>query len=247
MLRSRQVLRITVIVIAISLILGGLAFAYPSYKSYFSNSFNRGYRNDFYRGMGYGHMSGMMNSWGYSNNYYNRGEKISNEEIVEVVEKYISSIDNNLEVGDMFIFEDTDYYVSIEEKDTGKGAMELLINPYTGYIYPEFGPNMMWNEKYGMHGTRGFGMMGIGGWFNNKDLTKIDRETSINLANEYVKNNLGEKFSVKNKGHEFYGYYTFHIYENDETVGMLSVNYYSGDIWYHGWHGQLEDIIEHKE
>ncbi|SHH72848.1 hypothetical protein SAMN02745135_01862 [Caloranaerobacter azorensis DSM 13643] len=30
-----------------------------------------------------------------------------------------------------------------------------------GYIYPEPGPNMMWNEKYGMHSRFGFGMMGL--------------------------------------------------------------------------------------
>jgi hypothetical protein len=29
--------------------------------------------------------------------------------------------------------------------------MELLVNPYTKEVIPEYGPNMMWNLKYGMH------------------------------------------------------------------------------------------------
>lgn len=50
-----------------------------------------------------------------------------------------------------------------------------------------------------------------------------------------------------NEGHEFYGYYTFHVNEGDKPIGMISVNYYTGDVWYHDWHGQLENIIEYNE
>ena len=40
------------------------------------------------------------------------------------------------------------FYVQIYEKSTGIGAFELLIDKYTGSVYPEQGPNMMWNTKY---------------------------------------------------------------------------------------------------
>jgi hypothetical protein len=44
------------------------------------------------------------------------------------------------------------------------GAMELLIDKPYGTVYPEPGPNMMWNAKYGMMAGRGYrGMMGPGG------------------------------------------------------------------------------------
>ncbi len=36
------------------------------------------------------------------------------------------------------------------EKSSGIGAFEALIDPYTGTLYSEPGPNMMWNTRYGM-------------------------------------------------------------------------------------------------
>src|SRR3990172_6102115 len=60
---------------------------------------------------------------------------------------------------------DTD--VIVKESETGLGAFELLVDPASQVAYPEYGPNMMWNLKYGglghnsMMGGRG-GMMG--GW-----------------------------------------------------------------------------------
>ena len=44
------------------------------------------------------------------------------------------------------------FYIEVKEKDTGVHAFELLVNPYSGAVYPEPGPNMMWNTKYGMMG-----------------------------------------------------------------------------------------------
>jgi hypothetical protein len=35
----------------------------------------------------------------------------------------------------------------------------------------------------------------------------------------------------------FYGYYTVHTLKNGKITGMLSVNGYSGQMWYHTWHG----------
>ena len=55
----------------------------------------------------------------------------------------------NLEVGEVMEFSNN-YYAEVEEKDTHIGAMELLINRPGNRVYPEPGPNMMWNTKYGM-------------------------------------------------------------------------------------------------
>jgi hypothetical protein len=35
----------------------------------------------------------------------------------------------------------------------------------------------------------------------------------------------------------FYGYYTIDTEKEGKTSGMLSVNGYSGEVWYHSWHG----------
>ena len=53
---------------------------------------------------------------------------------------------------------DNNAYARITEKSTGIGAMELLVDPASLVVFPEYGPNMMWNLKYGM--MSGAGMMG---------------------------------------------------------------------------------------
>lgn len=258
MKKNKKIVVGLVSALILSLGFSSFAFAYPynnftrtfnGYGMMNGNGYGNGYgmMNGFGGHMGSGHMSGMMGAWGSSNSYqYYNNEKMTEDDLKEIVENYIKNYDENLEIGDMFIYKNSDYYVSIEEKDTGKGAMELLVNPYSGAIYPEYGPNMMWNEKYGMHGSRGFGMMGMGNWNNinrNNLQEKLDRKKAVSIADGYIKEFLDKEYSVENEGHEFYGYYTFHVNKNKETVGMLSVNYYTGDVWYHTWHGEIEKIV----
>jgi hypothetical protein len=38
---------------------------------------------------------------------------------------------------------------------------------------------------------------------------------------------------------QFPGYYTVHILKNGKVTGMLSVNGFTGQVWYHTWHGAL--------
>ena len=42
----------------------------------------------------------------------------------------------------------------------------------------------------------------------------------------------------------FYGYYTLHILKNGQVEGMLSVNGYTGAVWYHTWHGPFLGMKE---
>lgn len=194
---------------------------------------------------GYGYYGrGMMGQWfnGYDRRIEGRS-KLSTEQIVDNVKKYLGDNDDDLKIADVFIYKDSDYYVSVVESDTGKGAAELLVNPYTGYIYPEYGPNMMWNEKYGMHG----GGIYQGSAYRGIDSKNIGRDQALKASDDYVKKTEGKDYSVPDEGHEFYGYYTFHVNKGDEPVGMLSVNYSTGDIWYHTWHGQLEKVISNEE
>jgi len=191
----------------------------------------------------------------YYSSKTNSDEKMDIEVLEEYITEYIDRYDENLVISDVFIFEDSDYYYSIMEKDTGFGAMELLINPYTGDVYPEMGPNMMWNLKYGMHGGSSYGMMGgrgMMGRYNSRDYSSSDtfdsnailKNDAQNFASKYVEDSsfIGNKISEQ--GHEFYGYYTFHIKDVDNTVGMLSVNGQTGEVWYHDWHGTVTEVID---
>ena len=221
--------------------------------------------------------------------YYGNGqnvtyeEKLSIDELKGAVEDYISEYAIALSISDIFVFEDSDYYFSITESETGMGAMELLVNPYTGVVYPEFGPNMMWNLKYGMHYTyAGNGMMGdsesaygrgmMGGrgsvshrsmmgngymedYYNeyefeinnyNED-NAISSEEAYNIGNEYLSNYANNELSLTEDSHNFYGYYTFHVNDEEGTIGMLSVNGFTQDVWYHDWHGELIEIISEED
>ncbi|CZR07226.1 hypothetical protein [Trichococcus ilyis] len=211
---------------AIAILIGYSIWLFLFAKSAETVVYNQGYYNS-------GMMGGRVNS-----NQNSSNEKLAPDQILTDVENYLKAYGNNLQVADIFIFTDADYYVSVEEKDTGRGAMELLINPYTGQIYPEPGPNMMWNEKYSM-------MMGGFLRYNaNETYTAtVNRTEAVKIADDFVKSQLGESFSVPGEGHAFYGYYTFHIMEDDKVIGMLSVNDLTGEVWYHDWHGDLEQVI----
>jgi len=51
------------------------------------------------------------------------------------------------------------YYAIVQEKSTGNKAFELLADPQTSTVFPEMGPNVMWNTKYSPMATWGGGMV----------------------------------------------------------------------------------------
>ena len=98
---------------------------------------------------------------GSSSNTGSSGVPGSLTEAREVFEQAVSNNygDSNLEVKDVMEFTNN-YYAEVRESDTGIGAMELLIDKRSGRVFPEPGPNMMWNTKYGMMGGQGIGSNG---------------------------------------------------------------------------------------
>ncbi|VDN49288.1 conserved exported protein of unknown function [Petrocella atlantisensis] len=249
--------------------IGGITLAAESETSEYNNrnSFNmwdQNYGNSGFgmnfESRGFGGMGGMMGGRGYQS-FTPEGEKLDIDTLTHEVEAYIDDYDENLAIGDIFVFDETEYYYSIIEKDTGMGAMELLVDPYTGYIFPEYGPNMMWNIKYGNHngvGMMGGGMMGSRGMmgYDQDDYISFDRnyeetndltaDEAYNEARDYL-SRYGDDLSVSDDYHEFYGYFTYHVFEDGIAAGMLSVNGFSGDVWYHDWHGELIEIIDSHE
>ena len=129
--------------------------------------------------------------------------------------------DEKLEISEIMIF-NNHAYVQVVETDSGIGAMELLIEPVTLTVYPEHGPNMMWNLKYGMMaGENSFGMMG-GSMMGSG--TKIDpvvemlvtEDEAADLAQEYL-DRVYPGSEADEHADQFYGYYTLHI-ENDGEI-----------------------------
>lgn len=132
------------------------------------------------------------------------------------------------------------FYVLVQEQSSGNGAFELLVDRYTGTVFPEPGPNMMWNTKYGHMG----GMMG--NWWNGTPSLEmpITSEKARFLAQTYL-DQSAEGNLVDDEVDTFYGYYTIETLQNGQIVGMLSVNGYTGQIWIHTWHGAFVTGAEH--
>ncbi len=164
----------------------------------------------------------------------------------------------DLALGEIMIF-DNHAYAQILEADTGIGAMELLVDPVTRAVSPEHGPNMMWNLKYSpMAGT---GMMGMMSGFRFGDFDDmmggqstseseiapselpISPEKAVETAQVYLDVYLPGT-TTDDEADPFYGYYTIHINENGDTVGMLSVNGYTGDVFVHTWHGEFIEMSD---
>jgi hypothetical protein len=166
-----------------------------------------------------------------------QGKIGSLEDAQAAVGRYVQDLGNsNLMVAEVMEFE-RNYYAIVAEKDTGIGAMELLVDKSTGAVGPEMGPNMMWNAKYGMMG-RG-GMMGRSGMMGGSaagEMTLSSKEAS-DIAQRWLDANLAGR--TAGQPDVFYGYYTFHFLKDGKIDGMLSVNGSSGDVWYHSWHGSF--------
>jgi hypothetical protein len=140
------------------------------------------------------------------------------------------------------------YYAIVKETSSGNGAFELLADPRTGFVFPEMGPNMMWNTRYSPMATLGGGMMGGMGGFapggmmsgtwgptapTTQPTVAADQATQIaqHWLDQYQTGSMTEAPDI------FPGYYTLHTTTDGRISGMLSVNAYTGQVWFHTWHG----------
>jgi len=265
-----NVLRNTLIVLAVLVLAGGIFMAGNMFAM--SNGFGSGWMMGNYVNNGYGpgmmggngtnnYRPGMMG--GRGNNGYGPGmmgnqsnntnaAPLSVEQAKTSAESYIKTLDlNGLQVSEVMVF-DNNAYVVVKETSTGNGAFELLVDPASQNAYPEFGPNMMWNLKYGglnhsqMMGGRN-GMMGgrngmMGG--NGLDATvptevsnemSVTPENAIENAQKFLDTNLKGATAATDPV-KFYGYYTLDFEKDVKVAGMLSVNGYSGQVFLHTWH-----------
>jgi hypothetical protein len=195
---------------------------------------------------GYGMRPGMMGrggpsgepcaGWGYR---ADSSDILTIEQAHEAVEQYVATLGYpDLEVAEVMEFE-RNFYAIVRELDSGMGAMELLVDRWTGEVGPEMGPNMMWNAKYGMHG-RG-GMMG-----GASEVATIDPEEPLEIAQRWL-DAYRPGVAVEEHADPFYGYYTVHTLKDGDIKGMLSVHSTTGQVWYHTWHGGFIQMIGGEE
>ncbi len=165
---------------------------------------------------------------------------------IALAEYLVSLANENLAVGEIMIF-DNHAYAQIVDTGTEAGAFEVLVDPVSRNVFPEPGPNMMWNTEYGhMSGRGGHGMMtGTMGGFVPGSEINVTGEEAVTIAQQYLDNYLpGTTADVTVDA--FPGYYTIHVLRDGGTSGMLSVNAYTGQVFIHHWHGEFVGMTEDK-
>lgn len=178
-----------------------------------------------------GGQSGMMGGgWG-NYNYNTNAKPITIEQAKAMADRYVASLNNpDLSIAE---FEEYSYtfYLSITEKSTGRGAIEVIIDRYSGSLQPE-PQSMMWNGKYSMMGSYQPAQM------------SVTQQQAMKIAQDYV-----DVAYPGTEAHEivsYYGYYTILTTLEGKHYGMLSVNGYTGAVWYHTWHGMFITEEEFK-
>lgn len=231
-----------------------IAFAGPS-NSQFAGWGHGGLMQG-YGGSGMGGYNGMM---GPGFGQLSDVDPVPVNDARTAVEGYLNRLDeSDLAVGEVMVFANH-AYAQVVEKSTGIGAFEVLVDPVTQAVTPEPGPNMMWNLKYGhmagfgmMGGFQGSGMgmrpLGMGG-FDAPDFSgemPVSPEEAIQTAQRYLDAYLPGT-QAADKADPFYGYSTIHVIDDGETMGMLSVNGYSKEVFVHFWHGDFVDMADEIE
>jgi hypothetical protein len=92
---------------------------------------------------------------------------------------------------------------------------------------------MMWNTKYEPTATY------IGTPISTMTVTGSQAKA---IAQQYLNSYL--QGTTVGDITTFYGYYTVEVISAGNTYGMLSVNGYTGQVWYHNWHGTFVQEVE---
>ncbi|MGB3717746.1 MAG: hypothetical protein WA996_25265 [Candidatus Promineifilaceae bacterium] len=198
-------------------------------------------------GNGFGMMGGgMMGGYGFGG--LADVDPLSIEDAVTALDEYLAALGNDdLTLGEVMIF-DNHAYAQILDKSRDSGVFEVLVDPVSRNVFPEPGPNMMWNTEYSpMSGFGDYSMMGsmmgngmMGGTPSDTEIS-VTGEEAIDIAQQYLDTYLPGT-TADETADPFPGYYTIHVLRDSETSGMLSVNAYTGQVFLHHWHGAFVEM-----
>jgi hypothetical protein len=187
--------------------------------------------------------SGWTSGWSFGTNgtmmgsvFGGGGRDIGMDRAVTIAQGVATSYRGEGLTADEVIEFSNNYYASLREKGTQIGAFEILIDRSNGNVVREPGPDMMWNTKYSvMHG----GMMGGFGFSSSGPMT-VTAQQAQDIAQRWLDAN--QSGTTAKSADPFYGYYTVDFQRSGTLVGMLSVNGYTGQVWYHTWHGSFIEL-----
>src|SRR3972149_3124357 len=155
--------------------------------------------------MGQGMMGGMPMMKGMMGYYSQVPIALSHENAEAIASNYLASMNNLGLTIDEFEEYSHNFYVSIIEKSTGRGAIEIIIDRYSGDLQPE-PPSMMWNRKYGMMST------------SQEAEMAITSERALKIAQDFL--DAVYPGTEADEIVAYYGYYTIMTTLNNEHYGM---------------------------
>jgi hypothetical protein len=147
------------------------------------------------------------------------GTRITLDQAVQSAQTYAAGLGSNFQAAQVLEFQNG-FTAVITEKDTGRGAVDVLIDPYNGVARPEMGPTLMWNIKYG----RG----------EDSPAQTADNSVTIDQARQAAQTYLDQAHpgaKLNEGGYSFYGYYGFAYSVDGKIAGVLSVNGTTQQVW----------------
>lgn len=180
--------------------------------------------------------SGIMGGWTRTSG---ASTSISLDQARQNIQRYVEGFGNtNLAIDEIIEFQHN-FYALIKDRSSGHGAMELLVNRRTGAVFPEFGPAMMWNTQYGVMRD---GMGAMMGYQSPNGRMTVSSADAARIAGMWLARH--QPAARMEAPDQLPGYYTIHFLQGGQMAGMLSVNGYTGQVWYHSWHGAALRVVE---
>jgi hypothetical protein len=181
-----------------------------------------------------GYSTGMMSTWTTPH-----GTTLSINQARQNVQRYLDRIGSkNFAIDEIIEFQ-RNFYAVVKDASTGHGAFELLVNKATGAVFLEYGPAMMWNTQYGMMNQGTGSMMG---YQQPTGPMTVSTAKAEQVARQWLAQH--RPGATTETPDQFPGYYTIHFLQNGKISGMLSVNDYTGQVWYHNWHGDAIRVLK---
>jgi hypothetical protein len=166
---------------------------------------------------------------------------MSAEQAQQAALEYLSRSElSGLTVGDIILF-NNHAYVEIVEKDSGRGAFQVLVDPASLAVGFEPGPSVTWNQKY--HLTPGSSTKIQIAAENIPAEMAVSLEQARQAAQRFIELVLPGA-EVAAGARPFYGYYTFRLLQDGKLVGLVSVNGSTQAVVPHVWNGAVIEVGE---
>lgn len=165
------------------------------------------------------------------------GEDLASDEIITAVQRYLERQNNpDLVLARLREFRWA-YLAEIIERSTSRHAFGMMVGKATGQISPEAGPNLFWNTRYGSMIAEvggGYGMVGRQLPANPLGEMHLNESEARSIAEEALRE-LSAGLKLSDEKAIFYGFYEFYVLQEEEVIGELDVNGYSGQVWHKDW------------